>query len=386
VLFALATQRDASPRRQVAWLIAAHVLLGLSYWVRYAGLFVFAAVAFYTIFLLVTLRDRGARRAALTLPVSAAMVAAGMLRNHLLVGTWTGGNAMTTRHPLGGVLRTFVASLHHVLVGDMVPSRHGPAELFLFGGLAVIVGIGVRSARRARRAGEPPAPATGATRALLWCMGVYAVAMIYLGLRSPVSFGPRMFYPLLPIALLLGARAVSLVQRRLQWQQETLAAGAAAASVWPLIAGVALTSVGYVVINARSYATPNPPPPHDFVARTLAGEVAPHRSLGAWLEQTVGPGETILANRGQATAYVLHRNTISFVSHGYSSVEWDDATTHATMQRYDVRFLILYTDNGHDNPELLESPALSAMAQGRQPDWLTVAAKTNEVLVLRRTD
>jgi hypothetical protein len=193
--------------------------------------------------------------------------------------------------------------------------------------------------------------------------------MIYAGIASPISFGPRMFYPLLPVALLLGGLLLSVARDAVDGRV-VLFLGAA--------------TLSYAVINVHHYLEKPDPMPHQLVERELAEETAPGETLRRWLDTHVGPGETIVSNRGQATGYVLDRPAVSLIAHEYSQQSWDDVAVSSLMHRFGARWLIVYTDGREDVVVTSESPFLSALARGdAPPPWLTVAARTRDVLVLR---
>jgi hypothetical protein len=365
LLFAVGLKERARGRRQLLWFIAANLLVGLSYWVRYAGLFFFASTAVYVAYLSWRYRDRTALRAAVALPVSGAIIGVGCLRNQLLVGTWKGGNTTPGRLHLVDILRKLVASVDRILLGDSgAPGIAIADALFLLGLVAALV-FYVRP--RLRRTEATSEAGAHQRRFLASYALIYSGSIIYAALTSPISFAPRMFYPLLPVVLLMGADLIRRLQQRPRF-----------------VLGLALTTGAFLTINFRNYLVPPQPAPHQIADRELAQEIDPGMSLRAWLDENVPKDEPIVANWGQGTGYLLQRNTVSLVSHTYSDQRWDEPAVRALMQTYRARYLTVYTDDPENVTR--ESLFLSALVQGACPSWLTLAARARDVLVFRRSE
>jgi hypothetical protein len=362
--FAAAAARD-DQRKQVTRFVAAGALVGAAYWVRYAGLFYFAGLCVLAAWLVVARGRRALAGAAAAVASAAVPIALGLLRNQRLVGTWKGGNTMKVHHSAAAVLSKFVASVHHVFLGERVRSLV-VFELAFLGSVAVAVFLLVRRRARASwRVGDAGAIAA----CLVVFAGVYSAAMIYAGIASPISFGPRMFYPLLPVALLLGALLLSVARDAVDTR---------------IVLFLGAATVSYAVINVHHLVEAPSPAPHQLVERELAEESAPGETLRRWLDANVGRDETIVSNRGQATGYVLDRRAVSLIAHEYSQQSWDEDAVAALMHRFGARWLVVYTDGREDVVVTSESPLLARLARGEAPPpWLTVAARTRDVIVLR---
>lgn len=376
-LFVLGLHQEAGSRGQTAAFAAAALVLGMSYWVRYAGLFLLTGAAGYFLVRLSVIRDRSSRNALAWLGVSAAIVGAGLLRNHLLMGSWKGGNTKLVHHPLTQVLREFLVWLHHLLLGGIADARFGLLELALCASLLLAALLSARAARASavRALGSAAGGERGwlalaitPTGLLSTYVAVYCAGMIYLGVTSVISFDTRMFYPLLPFLLLLIGSAA----------RPALASNPALRhGLW---AALAVATISYLGINARSYLQQRPPAPHEIVARELEQPVAPGVTLRSWLTARLPGGATIVADRGQAVGYVLHRNVLSLISQEYSSQHWDEDAVLAVMRVYGAHHLILFEDNSRD-PVLAESPFLSALLQGDPASPLTLEVRTPNVAV-----
>lgn len=374
-LLVSAMQKPASTSHAAMLFVAGGILAGASYWVRYAGLFLFAATASFFLVRLLVVRDRSSRLAALSVGCAAALIGAGVARNSLLVGTWKGGNTKSVHHPLVGVIHDFALWNYHLLLGGIASSRFGAGDVLLCAGALVLGGSLVAGFRLERGAWTLRRIILGRPALPLWYLIVYCAGMLYLGVTSVISFEPRMFYPVLPVMLLLAARGL-----------QTSFAGLRADSARPMVAYAALSvvTIGYLVINGRSYVAPMHEAPDRIVARELGPELPAGTSLRSWLETHVPAGDTIVSNRGQASAYVLHRKTVSLISDEYSDQRWDEESVRTLMRTYGAEYIVVYFGDGGD-PVLHESSFLSELARLSTPNWLQLAAHNRDVAVFRVT-
>ena len=351
-------------RRGEQWLalLGANALAGLAYWVRYAGLFLFTAMVVY-VALLILRRHQAALRATLSLAVSAGIIALGLLRNALLVGNWKGGNDKPVNHPFLGVLGRSPVEIYHLLSGRIGSAHYGLLDLVLVLACLCVAGMLAAALARTRHAAPDGTGATTVLNVVACYLVVYWAAMVYAGHVTVISFGPRMFYPLLPLLFLALAIVITRVQAQLDPRQEGR-----------LVAALVIMACAYVAVNVRSIvAQPPASEQYRLVQAALAEEVAPGRSLGAWIAANIPAGQVIVATHGQTTGYALKRPTVSLVSREYSTQRWGEPEVRSLMQRYQATFLILYPG---EDPELYDSPFLSGLLAGVRPPWLTSAART----------
>jgi hypothetical protein len=369
-------REHAAPPRWWSFILGS-LLVGLSYWVRYAGLFLFlSTVAFFAIRFFIS-RDKTSCKATLTLGLAAAIIGAGFLRNEQLVGDWKGGNGKEVHHSVITVFHDFLVSAHHLLLGGMSSARFGWFEsLLVSGSLTTGIAIAVRRRKRGTDNGRVPwTERLGPSTLLLSYVAVYCAGMIYAGITSVISFDTRMFYPILPLALLLLARSLEIGKP---------ARHGPSAARTAFLAGLSAATIGYLCINARNYFVRPDPAPHELVARELKNLASPGLTMRSWISINIPTNEVIIANQGQASGYVLHRKTLALVSRQYSDQFWDDAAIHSLMRTYDAHFLILYSGDAEDDV-LHDSPFLSALAHNSSPPrWLVLAARSHAVAVFRR--
>ncbi|QJY48655.1 ArnT family glycosyltransferase [Pseudonocardia broussonetiae] len=348
--------------------VLAGVALGLSVHVRYAGLFVVVGAAVgLTLLLLLARRDRRSALAlALTVGTALPLFAPLLVRNQLVAGTWRGGNDVDVDHPVLELLAKTAWTGVHLVVGDASgPLARVPQALLAVAVLAALVLL-VR-----RR----PDLRDGALVLLAAAVVVYAALMFEAGLVSVISYGPRMFLPVLPAALLLLALAASRVRdARPVASRAAVRAGAA-------VVAVAALAVGVLGAFAKADA-----PPHVGVAERLAAPLAGGGTTAEWLDAHLAPGEPVVAADGQATGYALQEPVVGLVESTFSDTRWDEETVAALMDRSGARYLLLYRHPQDGGGALVEqeSPFLGILLAGRPAETLRPVASSAEVLVLER--
>jgi len=344
----------------IARAVIAYSVAGLACWIRYAGLFLIAAVVGYALLLWILQRNRLRTIFLLTALIPVALAGGVMLRNLVIVGTWRGGNDMTVHHPLKRVMAEYARAQLHLFFGEH-PITFGVWQiLVLAGGLgaAVVLIAGVR------KGGLP-------STSWLWtgwwrkpdaaellvglCVLVYSVSMFYAGLRTVITFGVRMFLPILPLYLLLLGMGINRL---------TACWPASAQSAW-LKAGLLLVIVGYVGLNAHDLHRPFAPPRHEILAPLYAKSAADGQPLLKWVESNINAGDTIMAADGQGTGYLLNRRTIGMVTASYSPVRWECDEVKNQMKRFGASYLILYKLSPMD-----EDPEVSRASRISNESWL----------------
>jgi hypothetical protein len=357
VLCTLCAERALDERRAASFAAAAGLLAGLSYWVRYAGLLVIAGlgVALGTLFLV-----RRSRRSLLTLVRTMAaalvLVAVGFARNVRLTGSWQGGNTKVVHHALGEMVKKSVTSFGHLFVGEAVSVPARLCETLFVLALAFAL---LRWRRWPR--GAAAAPAFIVTVVTF----VYSVLMFYVGLHSVISYAARMFLPPLPLLLLSFASIIEPPPRT-----------ALASRVFAL-AGFA----AYALCGPLNFSLPSPPSGHVEIASRLVAPTADGKPLSEWIDAHVGPREPIMAAEGQATGHWLHRPTVSLVGVEYSDLVWTEAAVERTMERFGIRYLILYANaTGGEK----DSPFLTTLVGGRADEHLRLAVRNEQSLIYER--
>jgi hypothetical protein len=357
VMAALGAERAESERSMALLSIGAGLAAGLSYWVRYAGLLTIAGLgAALGTLLLVRRTRRSLQAVVLTMGAALVPVALGFTRNLRLTGTWQGGNTKVVTHPVVEMLKKSVTSFGHLFVGEAV-SR--PARL-CEGLFVLALGFVLLSWRR-----MPRGPAAARAFIVAAVTGVYCVLMFYVGLHSVISYAARMFLPALPLLLLAFASMIQPPPRT-----------ALASRVFAL-AGFA----AYALCGPLNFALPSPPSGHLEVASRLVLPAADGKPLADWIEAHIGPREPVLAADGQATGHLLRRPTVSLVGVEYSDLVWNEAAIEQTMDRFGIRYLILYTQASGGEKD---SPYLMSLVGGATDAHLRLAARNDQSLIFER--
>jgi hypothetical protein len=355
-------------RRGLAWQACGWLLLGLSYWIRYAGLFLLAgALAFFCLRALL----HRSRRTSLDLSTSVlalSAIGASMARNVALSGSWKGSVARRSFQLWPLTVRPSAAALYHVLLGEARAGR-SIAVACVFAGVAGLLLLGFRSWWLSRGRGAKFAPAYW----MLWVLiCTYTAAMVYADTTMVVSVGSAYFSALLPLLLLLGAYSLSAIEEAPTGRALRLLC-------------LALVLTGYATVHLGELWRYTPFVAPDEVTKAWRGSGSPS-DLTSWARTSLSPAEVITATNGQATAYVLRHPTLCVTDPPFTSVVWSRDRLFQEMDRFRSSYLILYPGlRDEASPVQRTSPLIRGMLDGEIPDGLQVVARNASVIVLRRT-
>ncbi len=366
---------EAAPdRTSTAALMAGCALLGCAYWVRYAGLFLVAAVAAFYAVRLLLVRERAARKPLFGVALALAMVAAGFARNLYFSGSWKGGNTKPVSHAFLTTVKATVLAIWHLFLGGATVSSFALGKLTLAAGVALLGFVALRLRRCFKLSGLQPAAMRPLTLLAVYLV-TYCVGMFYSGLTSVISYGARMFLPMLPLWAITFGFLVSTLDR---------ASSGGGRPRLVFRAALCLTILGYVAINLGNLIeiAKFRPAPHQAVEARLAGPMQDGGTVRSWIDANIPSRATIVSSDGQATGFALRRKTVSLVPAEYSEQNWDEAALHRLMARYGAEYLILYPKSS--DPVQMESAFLKTLLRGEVPPWLSLAAANPEVRVFRR--
>lgn len=361
--------RNKNDRTQLTWILTAHILIGLAYWIRYAGIFIFCAACLH--FILFTWRQRDVLtwRGLGGLYISGGIIGIGMVRNFMYVGTWRGGNDKVVAHPWFDVFQNFLLQFHHLFMGGAAQPRLWLVDVLFLLGVLAILGLTSRSIWSAFHS-TLSKPLMRAQSLLSIYVIVYCGALLYLGRTSVIDFTTRMFYPLLPCLLLATPGLLFPITKCCRTSRSTFV----------------LLALGilYLLNNGYHYLAPATIPPHQVIAERLGSKSGTKLNLMMWIEQHVPPEATIVANEGQAIGFLLQRKTVSLVSDRYGSPLSEEAAVRSTMSAYDASFLFVIKDRDEGYQFVRQSPFLRSLTEGRIPPWLERVAQNPEVVIFRR--
>jgi len=360
---ALGTTKDSG----LAWQICGWLLIGASYWIRYAGVFMVAGLIAFFSFEAVF---RHGRRTLLHLSTSIlalGAVGANMTRNAAISGSWRGGVAKRGIHLGLFSLRPLAVALYHALFGEP-KAKANMGILLVAGGLAGLLFLAIRRWRQLRGGKPKLAPAYW----MLWVLILaYCAGMVYADSTMVISFNTRYLVPLLPLLFLLAAYLLPAIESTAQKPV--------------YLTCIALVLTGYFACHMRALIHYVPSVPHEEVLRAFGGGVSGGDDLTAWVNANLPPGGVITATDGQATAYALRRPTLCVIDPLFTSEIWDRSRLLKEMQRFQSDYLIIYPGlPAEAAPVQQESPLIRGLLAGRPSDGLQVAARNNSVIVLRR--
>jgi MFS family permease len=352
--------------------VAGGLLLGLSYWLRYAGLFMLLGLLAVAAWAWVTGRRSLHRPVLVAFAAGACIVLPGMLRNVMLTESWRGGNVRVVVHPLAEILRDYLRATRDLLMARSLDMPAGRVLAVLL--LALLVVAGVIALRQARTPADRDAAQRGdATVAMLLAIVVltYVACLGYAASRTVIERSVRYFFPLLPLLLVLLGWGVTSVERRLPDRTRRRRWSA----LWIAIVAV------FAVLHVSTFYRRTPLQQHEAVAARLAAPTTSGVSARELILEQLGSDGCLMANAGQATGYVLRHPAVSLIGLENGGFEWDEARVHETMRRFSVKALVVYRVGTDGVADELPSAFLKRLAAGDAPAWLRKAGEAAAVVV-----
>jgi hypothetical protein len=321
----------------------------------------------------VTKRLNIVRPAAIAFCVGGLFAAAGMIRNVLLVGTWRGGNTKEVHHAASQVAYDFAYATKNLTFG----SSSMADWMTLTGALLVLLGVGcavgvVVLLKSSRRPDESPARADFTVATIAIVAMTYLACIVYAAANSMISFNDRLFFPVIPLALVLAGLAITAVQRRIpvRWGERCWC------GFWLAVA---------VVHAALHFSVPSSaavPTELDEISRVLDRKVTAAETGRQVILSLTGEHGVVMSNEGQASGYSLNRPTISLVIPKFSSIEWTQSNVRANMKSFSVRALVVYKRTLNT---ALTSRFLTELEEGDVPPWLQKVADSEYLVIYRPT-
>lgn len=342
------------------------VVAGLSYWIRYPGLFLLGSAGIYLIAR--AWRVPRARRGALAGLLAAAVLAGSVqIRNTVDTGSWRGGFTKSGRHSAITVVVETLRSLFHLVTGDRVPLRFDIWMLILVLSAALMLFFVIRATMA-----KPVNPVPGRFEPLGWALfvGFAYIGGVMLAAMTTIAYDlPRYYFPVYPLLLACTAAAASVVAEG----RKSLV--------------VVLFVLSVITIEGRNLFVKPGQADWLLTRSMLAEEVQPGTSLLEWLRRQVRPDGTILAVEGQAVHYVLRRPVVAVIPAGDTGRQPDEAGFRSVMLQFRSRYLVLFPNAPPERiPDQTSYGFLQSVASGNAPAWLRLAARTRNAAVYECAD
>lgn len=344
------------------WQAGGWLLIGCSYWIRYAGLFIFAGALAFFVFRAARNSRRKPLLQALSSVLAMWLIGANFIRNIVVSGSWKGGVAKQSIDLAHFSPRLPAAVLYHLVFGESrAQSSIGWALLL---GTAILLLLAIRGGQLAK-----------VTNSLWWMLAaivmVYVAAMIYANMTMVISFTPRYFIPLLPPVFLLLAMWLSAIERICPKRMLYLA---------PAL----LVTAGYVAMHFEGISVLFDRPLHAEVLGALR-QPDSGGDLTGWMTQNIPPGAVITATNGQAAAYALHHPTLCITDPPFSYGMVTREQILGAMDRFGSQYLILFPEaSDHAAPAQKASPFLQELLRGAAIEGLGLAARNRKIMIFRR--
>jgi hypothetical protein len=360
--------RDVDVRREgrgIGFPLAIGLVAGLSYWIRYPGLFLVGGAGVYLLWR--TWRSRESRPGGVAgIAAMSALVITIQVRNALYAGSWKGGFGNSGHHSPVAIVVESVQAFRYLLLGDRVPLRLDVFSGLFFLSAVALVFLIVRAAVQGRfRTTQSLAP-------FYWAVfigAIYVLGVLAAALLTIASDFSRYYLPVYPLLLACLAALCSFA--------------ASGTGVWV----VALAVLSTVAIESRGLTVA--PHPADWVlTRGMLGEeVAPSVSLTQWLESHVPETGVIVAVEGQAVHFVVHRPVAAALEPRFSARPMDAETYLDMMRQYHSRYLVVFPGAPPERvPDQESSGFLHSLAEGALPPWLSLAVHSNDAAVYECRD
>ncbi len=323
------------------------VLAAGAYWIRYAGLLMVGMLALLCVLRLIQFRWPQFARAAVSFFTACFCMAPILIRNEMLVGSWQGYVTKHVLHP-AGIGKAYVVSMYHLFFGFGLARQTAP---FVAVCLACVITLAIVAVRR------PGQRKPVSVLILAIYAAVYTVGMVYLGITSDISFGERIFVPLLPMLLLLGSAGFT------RWQP--------AVRRTTIIAVASIMVIAYGASNLIGSSLTKAAARHIEVQSAVSGKL-----------RVILDGDTrvLVSADGQAVGYGLGRPVVGLVGTDYSNIRWTEQDVHDLMLRYGSHHILLFpgtdTLDGQRTSQFLRS-----LAAGKHPPWLRVEAENDRAIL-----
>ena len=361
--------------------VSAGMTFGAAYFVRYAGMFFILGVGFLVI-RHAFLKQRNLLLGYLGVLLSASIwLFGGLLRNLMLTGNWRGGNEKVIENQLISIIFYTARALNSLILGPGTMADTGAlrlAAIILFGiGIVCLMNKQFKQIRLKLFNYSPEFSGFSLDVAIL--IFVYSACMFYAGLTTVIDYNYRMFVPILPLVVILLFQMVDRVRQLISktdsWR-----------SCWRQRVGltmIGLAMILYAYLNLLVLKLPVSRE-GETILKILDSKTHIQISVRDAVNKLTGPNGIIIANHGQALGYFLDHPTLSLVGPQYSDEKWDENAIAALVRRYNARAIVIAAWQGlQDNDDIIPSPFIRSLTQNSPPKWLSLAHRSEGVLVYK---
>jgi hypothetical protein len=338
------------------------VCAGLSYGIRYPGLFIVAAAGVYL--LVRAWRTSQARLGAVAGIVSEIVIVGCIqIRNLIYTGSWRGGFQNSGRHTLPASLAETIRSFLHLMTGDRVPLHFNVWFAIFALSTGWVLFLLARS--WTRRDFEAKGAIIEAIGWICFIGVVYSGGILLATLTTIAGDLPRYYFPVYPLFLTCALIACSSIAKGgLNWLP------------------VATLIISLIAIEGRSVLVA-PSEPDWILTRAVLSEKIPSGiPLLQWLQQRVSPNDVVIAVEGQALHYISQRPVVAVIPPQDSHRRTDEEGYKSLMHQYHSRYLVLFPNTPSTmTPEQYATVFLRDLASGTSPAWLKLVERTTHAAI-----
>lgn len=368
----LVARRSVHDGPRVAWALAG-VLIGLSYYVRYAGLFFVVGLFVLLVVRFVRHGLKALGSYGIAAACAALVVIPGMARNIVLVGTWRGGNEKPVHIPLGDVLYETARGLHGIVLGL---SGYGPWRFVAVRVLLALLLCGLLLwlviALFTRSSVHPGHSNWREDAHDLSIIGVsYWACLFYAGMTTVITYGARYFVPLVPLLALVFV----LLSVHALWQRHVLGAGRRV-----LNGTIAVGLVTYAFLNLTGYAMFERRSSIPAMERIVDARDFQGRSGRQVALQLASEGRVLVANEGQVLGHVLGTPTVSLADPWWTAATWNEETIRNLLYTYRAAGLLILRPTTQAEYADLTDFQLQ-LSRGVAPYWMRMAFQSSSLAI-----
>ena len=338
--------------RRPPLLIAIGALAGISYLIRYAGLFLIPPIVLYLAWR--ALRTRRSLPGALAgFLATCICIVPVLMRNVLVMGSWQGVFLSKAPYNVAALLPQGLFAVYHLVLGDLTLVPFPIWRAFVVISLTGAASFGL-SIWRTRQTGNNES-LLGAFAWIVILTLVYLAGTLFAKARmanmnaeSPDIV--RYMLPVFPAVLACLAAVVSTIRIK------TVRVAACA------------VALAIMIIQGLNFVFRPGPSEHLAIAAAMDRETADGESVTHWLHERVPSGAVIVSEEGQALHYLTQRPVVSIIEPPENSNRrTDEAGLRALMSRYGSRYLMLFPALRAPSGSL---PFIRELLAGGAPKWL----------------